>query len=57
MLTPNEDFSLQIINIWDLIKYIIVPDTWEVKFELFSERNQYFSVRVDRAVLLPILLG
>ena len=47
MLTPNEDFSLRHINIRDLIKYMVVSDTWEVKFEIFDERNQCFSVRVD----------
>jgi hypothetical protein len=57
MLTPNEDFSLRRINIWDLIRYFIVSDTWEVKFEVSDERNQGFTVRVDRAVLVPFLLG
>jgi len=32
MLTPNEDISLRRSNTWDLIKYTIVSDAWEVKF-------------------------
>jgi hypothetical protein len=56
MLTQNEEFSLGRINVGDLIKYAIVSDTWKAKFEIFDERYQCFSVRLDRAVLVPFLL-
>jgi len=56
MLTPNEDFSLPRINMWDLTKYTIVSDTLEVKVEVSEERNQCLSVRIDRVVLVSFLL-